>query len=76
MAKTSMITKQQRRRRALWHRRKLGLDHKPKQSVRDYNRCSLCGRPHGYMRKFDLCRICFREKARNGEIMGIRKSSW
>ena len=71
-----MITKTRRRRRALRHRQSLGLDPKPGQKVRDYNRCGLCGRPHGYMRKFDLCRICFRELARKGEIMGLKKSSW
>lgn len=76
MAKTSMIIKAARRRRALRHRQALGLDPKPGQAVRDYNRCSLCGRPHGYMRKFDICRICFRELARKGEIMGLKKSSW
>lgn len=76
MAKTSMIVKTARRRRALRHRQALGLAPKPGQAVRDYNRCSLCGRPHAYMRKFDLCRICFRELARNGDIMGLKKSSW
>jgi small subunit ribosomal protein S14 len=49
---------------------------KPKKATRVYNRCSLCGRNHGYMRKFDMCRICFRELARSGKIMGVKKSSW
>jgi small subunit ribosomal protein S14 len=49
---------------------------KPKFSSRLIRRCWRCGRRHGYMRKFDLCRICFRELASNGEIPGIRKSSW
>jgi small subunit ribosomal protein S14 len=49
---------------------------KPKFSTRVYNRCKLCGRVGGYMRKFELCRICFREKASNGKIMGVKKSSW
>ena len=40
------------------------------------NRCRLCGRPHGYMRRFGLCRICFRELALNGQIPGVTKSSW
>ncbi len=44
--------------------------------TRVYNRCSLCGRQHGFMRFFGICRICFREKANNGEIPGITKSSW
>jgi small subunit ribosomal protein S14 len=47
-----------------------------KFSVREYTRCSLCGRSRGYMRKFGLCRICFRENALRGNIPGIRKSSW
>jgi small subunit ribosomal protein S14 len=49
---------------------------KPKFSVRAYNRCQLCGRPHGYMRKFQICRICFRELAHKGLIPGVTKSSW
>lgn len=49
---------------------------KPKYSTRKVRRCWRCGRGHGYMRKFDLCRICFRELANKGEIPGIRKSSW
>jgi small subunit ribosomal protein S14 len=76
MAKTSMIVKTARAKRALLHRLALGLAPKPGQAVRVYNRCSLCGRKGGYMRKFDLCRICFREKARKGELMGVKKSSW
>ncbi|OVE79008.1 30S ribosomal protein S14 [bacterium I07] len=48
----------------------------PKFKVREYHRCSRCGRPRAYLRKFDLCRICFRELALAGEIPGIRKSSW
>ncbi|MBU0727269.1 type Z 30S ribosomal protein S14 [Patescibacteria group bacterium] len=47
-----------------------------KFSSRNYNRCSNCGRPHGYMRKFGLCRICFREMALKGEIPGVTKASW
>ncbi len=52
------------------------LGKKIKFSTRLYHRCSLCGRPQGYMGKFDLCRICVREKANAGELMGVRKSSW
>ncbi|MEI6266558.1 MAG: type Z 30S ribosomal protein S14 [bacterium] len=48
----------------------------PKFSSRQYNRCALCGRAHGYLRKFDMCRICFRELANKGEIPGVTKSSW
>lgn len=48
----------------------------PKFQARAYNRCKLCGRPRGYLRKFDMCRICFRELALKGEIPGVIKSSW
>jgi len=48
----------------------------PKYSTRVVRRCWRCGRKHGYMRDFNLCRICFRELANNGEIPGVRKSSW
>jgi small subunit ribosomal protein S14 len=49
---------------------------KPKYSTRTVRRCWRCGRTHGYMRDFDLCRICFREMADNGDLPGIRKASW
>ncbi len=49
---------------------------KPKYSTRIIRRCWRCGRRRGYMRDFDLCRICFRELANNGELPGIRKASW
>ncbi|MBP8953885.1 MAG: type Z 30S ribosomal protein S14 [Armatimonadetes bacterium] len=61
MARKSWIAKQKR---------------EPKFAVRAYNRCSLCGRRRAYMRKFGLCRICFRENALAGNIPGITKSSW
>jgi len=61
MAKKSMILKQRR---------------KPKFSTRAYSRCKLCGRPHGTLRKFGICRICFRELAYKGQIPGVRKASW
>ncbi|WP_031517191.1 type Z 30S ribosomal protein S14 [Desulfofalx alkaliphila] len=61
MAKKSMINKANRT---------------PKYRVRGYNRCKLCGRPHSYMRKFGICRICFRELAYRGEIPGVKKASW
>lgn len=61
MAKKSLIAKSQ---------------NKPKFAVRAYNRCKICGRPHGYMRKFDICRICFRSMSNRGEITGVTKSSW
>ncbi|TAL20597.1 type Z 30S ribosomal protein S14 [Patescibacteria group bacterium] len=49
---------------------------KPKFSSRLVRRCWRCGRKRGYMRDFELCRICFRELANVGEIPGIRKASW
>lgn len=49
---------------------------KPKFSSRIVRRCFRCGRKRAYMRDFDLCRICFRELANQGEIPGITKSSW
>jgi len=48
----------------------------PKFSTRTVRRCWRCGRKRGYMRDFDLCRICFRELAEKGEIPGITRSSW
>ncbi len=61
MAKTSKIVKSQR---------------KPKFSVQHRNRCNICGRPRGYIRKFGMCRICFRERALAGVIPGVVKASW
>ncbi|OGD65463.1 30S ribosomal protein S14 type Z [Candidatus Berkelbacteria bacterium RIFCSPHIGHO2_12_FULL_36_9] len=49
---------------------------KPKFKTRVIRRCIKCGRVHGYMRRFGLCRICFREMANRGEIPGVTKSSW
>jgi len=49
---------------------------KLKYKVRTRNRCRLCGRPRGYLRKFQLCRICFRASALRGEIPGVMKASW
>ena len=47
-----------------------------KFKVRLRNRCRICGRPRGYLRKFELCRLCFRELALRGEVAGVTKSSW
>ncbi|HZL73223.1 MAG TPA: type Z 30S ribosomal protein S14 [Planctomycetota bacterium] len=47
-----------------------------KFSTRAYNRCKLCGRRRGYHRKFNVCRLCFRDLANRGEIPGVRKASW
>jgi small subunit ribosomal protein S14 len=60
MAKKSLILKESRR----------------KFPIRVRNRCKVCGRPRGYMRRFQLCRICFREMALKGLIPGVVKSSW
>ena len=49
---------------------------KPKFKVRAYNRCPICGRPRAYLRKFGVCRICFRNLSLKGEIPGVLKSSW
>lgn len=49
---------------------------KPKFKVRAHNRCGLCGRSRAFLRKFELCRICFRERALSGEIPGVVKASW
>ena len=60
MAKKSMIARETKR----------------KYRVRVRNRCKLCGRSRGYIRRFGLCRICFREQALRGNIPGVVKSSW
>jgi small subunit ribosomal protein S14 len=64
MAKKSMIAKCLRNKQ------------KAKFSSRVYNRCSLCGRPRAYYRKFGICRVCFRTLANKGEIPGVTKASW
>jgi len=61
MAKTSIKVKQSRPQ---------------KFKVREYTRCQRCGRPHGVLRKYGLCRICFRELANKGQIPGVKKASW
>ncbi len=61
MAKTSLIVKCAR---------------EPKFKTRAYTRCQMCGRPRAVYRKFQICRICLRERALVGEIPGMRKSSW
>lgn len=48
----------------------------PKFAVRRYHRCARCGRRRAYMRKFQLCRICFRELSSSGQIPGVMKASW
>jgi len=49
---------------------------KPKFTSRKHNRCKICGRPRAYLRKFGICRLCFRGLALRGEIPGVAKSSW
>lgn len=49
---------------------------KPKYSTRVIRRCWRCGRNKGYLRDFELCRVCFRELAENGDLPGIKRSSW
>jgi small subunit ribosomal protein S14 len=52
------------------------LPKKHKFKVREHHRCPLCGRPRAFMRKFNMCRLCFRDLALKGEIPGVVKSSW
>ncbi|MBR3357787.1 MAG: type Z 30S ribosomal protein S14 [Solobacterium sp.] len=47
-----------------------------KFSTREYTRCERCGRPHSVLRKYKVCRICFRELAYKGQIPGVKKASW
>jgi small subunit ribosomal protein S14 len=47
-----------------------------KFKIRHRHRCRICGRPRGYMRKFDMCRLCFRKLALEGDVTGVTKSSW
>jgi small subunit ribosomal protein S14 len=49
---------------------------KAKFQVQAYNRCGICGRPRAFLRKFGMCRLCFRQRALRGEIPGVTKSSW
>ena len=74
MARKSIVISQQRKLEAFFKAKAEGK--KPKYSTRVYNRCNLCGRRHGFMRFFGVCRICFRELASNGDIPGLTKSSW
>ena len=61
MARVALVVKAQR---------------KPKFSTRIVRRCQVCGRPRGYIRKFAMCRVCFREYASRGQIPGVTKASW
>lgn len=55
---------------------RLKCERKPKFPVRRYFRCRRCGRKGGYLSKFQICRICFRQLASRGQIPGVTKSSW
>ncbi|NIA01761.1 MAG: type Z 30S ribosomal protein S14 [Nitrospirae bacterium] len=74
MARTAILVKNRRKKE------KAAKQHAESKKItfptRVYNRCELCGKNHGYMRKFGICRICFRELASEGKIMGVKKSSW
>ena len=61
MAKLAMINKQKKT---------------PKYATRGYTRCSICGSPHAVLKKYGVCRICFRELAYKGQIPGVKKASW
>ncbi|MBM7557820.1 type Z 30S ribosomal protein S14 [Halanaerobacter jeridensis] len=61
MAKTSKVVK---------------ANSEPKHSTREERRCRRCGRPTGVIRRFELCRICFRELAHEGKLPGVKKASW
>jgi small subunit ribosomal protein S14 len=74
MARLALRLKQQKK--LAEYQRAIGAGKKPKFPTRVYSRCKLCGRRHGFMRFFGICRICFRELATNGEMPGITKSSW
>ena len=55
---------------------KVKQQRKQKFSTREYTRCNICGRPHSVLRKYGICRICFRELAYKGQIPGVKKASW
>lgn len=74
MARLALRVKTQRKKELAT--KQFAANKKVEFPTRVYNRCKLCGRQHGYMRRFDICRICFRELASSGKITGIKKSSW
>lgn len=74
MATTAKIAKEVKKLEELERARKAGVAAKFPCRLR--NRCKNCGRPRGFLRKFQLCRICFRKFALAGEIPGVTKSSW
>ena len=74
MARTALKVKTARRLETAAAEHAAGK--KIKHPTKVYNRCKKCGKIGGYMRRFEICRICFRELASNGKIMGVKKSSW
>jgi small subunit ribosomal protein S14 len=74
MSRKALRVKQQRKKEELL--RALVAGKKPHLRTQVYNRCKLCGRGGGYMRRFEMCRICFRELASRGLLPGVAKSSW
>ena len=74
MARKALIVKTLRRQEQAT--KQFAAGKKVKFPTKVYNRCKICGRIGGYIRKFGICRICFREMASNGKIMGVKKSSW
>lgn len=74
MATTAQIAKEEKKQAARTRAHKAGV--KAKFSTRIRHRCKNCGRPRGFLRKFSLCRICFRKFALAGEIPGVTKASW
>jgi len=89
MAKKSVIAREAKRRRMVAKYADLrkalkeagdyeALDKLPRNAspVRLHNRCKLTGRPKGYMRRFGINRVTFREMALSGKIPGITKASW
>ena len=79
MAKKCLMEKAarlQKQKAAELKRRAEGAAPKSKAVVRSYNRCQRCGRRHAYIRKFGVCRLCFRELALAGLIPGVTKASW
>ncbi|MCD7778769.1 MAG: type Z 30S ribosomal protein S14 [Clostridiales bacterium] len=55
---------------------KLNQARKARFSTQSYTRCRICGRPHSVLKKFGICRVCFRELAYKGQIPGVKKASW
>ena len=74
MARKSKIAKANRLKKNFLQA--LADGRKPLFATKVFNKCSICGRTRWYLGKFDICRICFREKANAWELPGVRKSSW